>query len=405
MLDIDVAFSGSYLASDVNFLLTVVNKDMLADPDSQDLGKKEALIQSGQAHYSDMLTLEQAPTPTHRALYQQALTQGKERFAQELLMLAKALAGKFSTFKLSQDKPLVMISLVRAGVPIGVLLQRLFAHFLVLGDSGFGLPSVHYGVSIIRDRGIDRVALQAILDKHPDSPVIFIDGWTGKGAIYGELQTSLKPFSLPTSPHFSQIFHQKGVCNSIQTDDLTIALVTLADPAGVAWLCASEEDWLIPSGLLNSTVSGLISRSLFSQEGLHRCVYYSELEKVDESLILIDVILQAALAMIQDIAIMGKNVRLKPALFKSTPNYRTQSLVVALAKKYHIQNLNRIKPTIAEATRAVLRREPECVLLQTPDHPDTALLRYLCQQKNVAITVVGEAIAPYQAVTLIKKKA
>lgn len=134
-----------------------------------------------------------------------------------------------------------MVNLVRAGLPIGVLLQR------ALGDSQseYSLPSLHYGVSIIRDRGIDPVALESILDLHPHSPIIFIDGWTGKGAIYGELKRSLAIFSHTIQA--TQIFHQgEGV----------IPLVTLADSAGVAWLSASREDWLMPTSLLNSTVLG-----------------------------------------------------------------------------------------------------------------------------------------------------
>lgn len=386
------AFSGSYLPSDVTFLLDIVNKGTLAN--TQDLAEKEVLIQSGQAHYSDMLTLEQAPTATHQALYQQALEQGNERFAKEMLTLANALAEVFSPFNLTENKPLVIVSLVRAGVPMGVLLQRLLA----LPDTGFGLPSVHYGVSIIRDRGLDSVALAQIFAKHPESPIIFVDGWTGKGAIYGELQASLKPFSEQTSPHFTQIFHQS------KTHELTIPLVTLADPAGVAWLCASEEDWLIPSGLLNSTVSGLISRSLFSENGLHRCVYYNELENVDESLNLINTVMAEALRLLNDKKLNDKKFTLKSAMIKAKPNYRTQDLIQKLAQTYQISNLNRIKPTIAEATRAVLRRDPDSVLLQSESHPDTVLLRHLCDQKSIAIEVVGEAIKPYQAVTLIKKK-
>lgn len=73
--------SGSYLASDVTVLLDIVDKDAVADvPVSQ----KEALIQSGQRHYSDMLTLEAAPTAMHEQLYQKALEQGTTRTATDI---------------------------------------------------------------------------------------------------------------------------------------------------------------------------------------------------------------------------------------------------------------------------------------------------------------------------------
>ena len=372
--------SGSYLASDVTVLLDIVDKDAVADvPVSQ----KEALIQSGQRHYSDMLTLENAPTAMHEQLYQQALAQGTTRTATDIVNLAYTLHHIFQQ-TVSLQRPLILVSLVRAGLPIGVLLQRTLAD----ADSSYALPSVHYGISIIRDRGLDTVALQMILDAHPESPIIFVDGWTGKGAIYQELARSLDAFSDPNHPNFANIFHQ---------GENVIPLLTLADPAGVAWLAASEEDWLIPSGLLNSTVSGLISRSLYTepQSGLHRSVFYDNLVAVDHSL-----------AFVEQIDSTRRALSTSPQYLQTfeQPRYQTADLIDMLAAEYDISNRNRIKPTIAEATRAILRRDPERILLATADHPDTVLLRHLCSERDINITVLGAKILPYQAITLIKER-
>lgn len=373
--------SGSYLASDVTVLLDIVDKDAVADvPVSQ----KEALIQSGQRHYSDMLTLENAPTAMHEQLYQQALAQGTTRTATDIANLAYTLHHIFQQ-TVSTERPLILVSLVRAGLPVGVLLQRALAD----ADSSYALPSVHYGISIIRDRGLDTVALQMILDSYPDSPIVFVDGWTGKGAIYQELARSLDAFSDPNHPNFANIFHQ---------GENVIPLLTLADPAGVAWLAASEEDWLIPSGLLNSTVSGLISRSLYTepQSGLHRSVFYDNLVTVDHSL-----------AFVEQIDSTRRALSTSPQYLQTfkQPRYQTADLIDMLAAEYDISNRNRIKPTIAEATRAILRRDPERILLATADHPDTVLLRHLCSERNINITVLGAKILPYQAITLIKQRA
>ncbi len=373
--------SGSYLASDVTMLLDIVDKNTVADvPVSQ----KEALIQSGQRHYSDMLTLEYAPTAMHEQLYQQALEQGTTRTATDIANLAYTLHHIFQQ-QVNNERPLVLVSLVRAGLPIGVLLQRALADT----DSSYALPSVHFGISIIRDRGLDMVALQMILEAHPDSPIVFVDGWTGKGAIYQELARSLDVFNNPSHPNFVNIFHQ---------GENVIPLLTLADPAGVAWLAASEEDWLIPSGLLNSTVSGLISRSLYTepQSGLHRSVFYDNLVEVDYSLAFVDHIDSAR----RELATPPQYLQ----TFKQ-PRYQTADLIDTLAIDYHISDRNRIKPTIAEATRAILRRDPERILLATADHPDTVLLRYLCSERDINITVLGAKILPYQAITLIKRRA
>lgn len=372
--------SGSYLASDVTVLLDIVDKDAVADvPVSQ----KEALIQSGQRHYSDMLTLENAPTAMHEQLYQQALAQGTTRTATDIVNLAYTLHHILQQ-TVSLQRPLILVSLVRAGLPIGVLLQRALAD----ADSSYALPSVHYGISIIRDRGLDTVALQMILDAHPESPIIFVDGWTGKGAIYQELARSLDAFSDPNHPNFANIFHQ---------GENVIPLLTLADPAGVAWLAASEEDWLIPSGLLNSTVSGLISRSLYTepQSGLHRSVFYDNLVAVDHSLAFVD-----------HIDSTRRALSTSPQYLQTfeQPRYQTADLIDMLAAEYDISNRNRIKPTIAEATRAILRRDPERILLATADHPDTVLLRHLCSERDINITVLGAKILPYQAITLIKER-
>lgn len=383
--------SGSYLASDVTLLLDIVDESSVANVPVQ---QKEALIQSGAQHYSDMLTLEQPPTATHEQLFQQALEQGRTRMATDIANLAYTLHDIFKA-KVTTSAPLIMVSLVRAGLPVGVLLQR------ALSDKAnpYALPSQHYGMSIIRDRGLDPVAMQTILAQHPDSPIVFIDGWTGKGAIYGELVSSLAIYTDPSNLYYNNIFHQNQSAN-----DNVIPLVTLADPAGVAWLAASNEDWLIPSGLLGSTVSGLISRTLFTEpsadlkEGLHRSVLYHELIDYDHSLAFIDTIDAAR----QQLESTDLSLTLLPTYH--TPRYSTQAIIKSLATRYNIANMNRVKPTIAEATRALLRRDPEQVLLASPNHPDTVLLRHICTQKNIDVQVLGAEILPYQAVTIIKKR-
>lgn len=382
-LKLDRFGSGSYLASDVTVLLDMVDKNAVADVP---VLQKEALIQSGQRHYSDMITLEGAPSAMHEQLYKLALTQGTERTATDIANLAYTLHQTFA-HTVTLEQPLILVSLVRAGLPVGVLLQRA----LMDSKSSYPLPSVHYGISIIRDRGLDPVALQMILNAYPNSPIVFVDGWTGKGAIYQELATSLAPFRDPNHPNFANIFHQ-GMD--------VIPLLTLADPAGVAWLAASEDDWLIPSGLLNSTVSGLISRSLYTepQRGLHRSMFYDDLIACDHSLAFINVINKAR----QQLTTLIKPPQ--PLQTFQEPRYTTKPIIDMLATRYQINNRNRIKPTIAEATRAILRRDPECVLLANADHPDTALLRHLCAERDIQVAVLGVNILPYQAVTIIKQR-
>lgn len=376
-MTIQANFSGSYLPAEVMLLLDIVSADSINDISPT---QKEALIQSGQRHYSDMLTLEKPPSATHEALYNQALAAGKQRMANDVTSLAFSLHQLFHAC-VSASQPLILVSLVRAGLPIGVLLQKALSD----ASASYALASQHYGVSIIRDRGLDPVALQYILQQHPHSPIVFVDGWTGKGAIYGELQRSLA--QITDKQQQAQLFHQgEGV----------IPLVTLADPAGVAWLSASNDDWLMPASLLNSTVSGLISRTLYREpsDGLHQAVYYDKLQLWDRSG-----------EFIQTIDALRQQIPLPtPLTGKLLPTFATQSVIDDLATRFAINNRNRIKPTIAEATRAILRRDPEYVLVnEMADGQDTALLRHLCEEKNIQL-IADASIAPYQAVTIIKNR-
>ena len=105
-------FSGSYLPDDVQFLLRPVTIDMTP------VELTEQLIQSGQKHYSDMLSQEPAPTDWHLDLFNRALKKGAPRLARDVNALARTLGDYFA------DQPVVLVSLVRAGVPLGVMLHK-----------------------------------------------------------------------------------------------------------------------------------------------------------------------------------------------------------------------------------------------------------------------------------------
>ena len=65
-----------------------------------------------------------------------------------------------------------------------------------------------------------------------------------------------------------------------------------------------------------------------------------------------------------------------------------------------ISDINLIKPGIGEATRVLLRRVPERLIVRDTNAPDVAHLLLLAQEK--AIPVIVEPALPYQAVALIR---
>lgn len=96
----------------------------------------------------------------------------------------------------------------------------------------------HYAISIIRGKGIDKNAVNYILERKPSASIQFVDGWVGKGAILSQLKEALHDYP--------SVDKELGV---------------VSDPANLTDLCGTHDDILIPSSCLNATVTGLISRT------------------------------------------------------------------------------------------------------------------------------------------------
>ena len=356
-----MSFAGSYPDSDVRFLLKP-----LALADFVDVADKEALIQSGRRHYSEMLSPERAPSARYLALFDQACRVNGERMARDCLRLASLIAGR-------RSGPVTIVSLARGGTPVGVVVKRLL-------EGVHGRTATHYSVSIVRDRGIDANALRHILgQKHAPESIVFVDGWTGKGVIARELANSIARFNA-----------QHGVA-------LDAGLYVLSDLAGAAACAASCEDYLIPSSILNATVSGLISRSVLGEQigpdDFHGCVLYDGLAAEDRSRSFVDMLEQLALAQVD----AREPVE---AVDAGAAAARSRAYIDAAKKRYGIDDVNLIKPGIGEATRVLLRRVPRLLLLRDPHHPAVAHLRLLAEEKDVPVEI--DAALPYQAVSLIR---
>jgi len=354
----DPPFSGSYDPADVTFLLKPVRLRPTAT------AAKERLIQSGARHYSEMVPREIVPDDDYLALYREALARNGRRLARDIVDLAGALAARAA----GRDQ-VVIASLARAGTPIGVLLGRAIRRL--------GLGATHYSISIVRDRGVDLEALRHIAAAHDTKDAVFVDGWTGKGAIAGELRRSLADRPCGFAPF----------------------LAVVADPAGQADLAATDEDYLIPSGMLNGIVSGLISRTILSEAAVapgdfHACVHYRELAPRDLSRAFVDAVDAWARALAPRPIARTNADRAEAAR-------RCAATLAELSARYGVSDRNRIKPGVAEATRAVLRRLPERLLVRDAGDPDVRHLIQLARDHQLAIDALP-ADSRYRAMTIIR---
>ncbi|MFB4315485.1 phosphoribosyltransferase [Actinomadura sp. 21ATH] len=357
---------GSYAAEDVAWLLKDLSGVRLEAPTEE----REAAIQAGRAHYAESLPVEYQPGAEYRRLFHEALDASAGRIAHAVGLVTEMILAE-------RGPEAVLVSLARAGTPVGILVRRWarFAH-------GVDLP--HYAISIVRGRGIDEVALAYIAARHDPSRVMFVDGWTGKGAIARELTAALDAHAAATGRRFPA--------------DLAV----LADPGRCTPLHGTREDFLIPSACLNSTVSGLVSRTVLNEEligpnDFHGAKFYAELAGGDVSAVFLD----AVCARFGEVA--GRVAADLPGLLAAdrAPDWSGWEAVRRVGREQGVDDLNKIKPGVGETTRVLLRRVPWKVLARAGEGAELAHIRLLAAERGVPVEEVAADAFPYACVGLV----
>ncbi|MBK3493287.1 cysteine protease StiP family protein [Viridibacillus sp. YIM B01967] len=341
---------GSYKADDAVFLLRDLSTLSLEISNEE----RERLIQSG-THYSEMLPIEYQPSEEYLALFHRTLADYAKRIAIAVGVVAEQI-------KLRKGlENLVLVSLARAGTPIGVLIKRYF-------KERYNVDVPHYSISIIRGRGLDETAIRYIFEQHPTAAIQFIDGWTGKGAITKELDKSCAHF------------------NAQNKSQIESELAVLADPGHCVSLYGTREDFLIPSACLNSTVSGLVSRTVlnysFMEKGdFHGAKYYKELQSSDVSNLYIEAVSDHFELVTEEV----QEILTKRLLENTTPTWQGMKAVQAIQEEMHITDVNLVKPGVGETTRVLLRRIPWKILINPACIEDLEHVLLLAKDKNIPI--------------------
>ncbi|MEU3226506.1 phosphoribosyltransferase [Streptomyces sp. NPDC006976] len=361
------AFS-SYAPDDVGWLLQDLSDTRLEAPTEE----REEAIQSGGAHYAESLPVEYQPSAQYQELFKAALDLSAAR-------IARAVGTVTETVLAERGPRPVLVSLARAGTPVGVLMRR-----WALVRHGTDLP--HYAVSIVRGRGIDANALRWLAAHHDPADVVFVDGWTGKGAITRELAAAITEFE-----------ESEGVRG------FNPEIAVLADPGGCVRTYGTREDFLIPSACLNSTVSGLISRTvlradLVGPHDFHGAKFYRDLTGSDVSGLFLDTVTERF-----DEVAGAVDAEVKELLAADrAPTWEGWAAVERISEEYGIHDVNLVKPGVGETTRVLLRRVPWKILARRGAGPDLEHIRLLAEQRGVPVEEVDSL--PYTCVGLIHPK-
>lgn len=368
---IDHGFHGSYDADDCTFLLKRIAPCDAERITVRSLEEQEHGIQSGSEPYWVRITPESKPSSAKMQHYQAAMNLNAERFSADVARLALTLSMR-------PGEEVVVVSLARAGTPVGVILCRALRHL--------GRKCKHYSVSIVRskDIGLDLNALKYIVERHDSQDIVFVDGWTGKGGMSRQLALSVAQFNAE---------HGTAV-------DGTLAVV--ADLAGWSELAATTEDYLLPYAVLNAVVSGLISRTVFRDDLLspldyHGCLELWELQPFDLSRAFVETIEPLVFGALSHHAITAieNNPSLKQQLRQAADRW-----TASLQSKFGLA-ADLVKLGIGESTRALGRRLPKALIVRDLADPHVAHLIDFAAEKGVEIIIDNEL--PYRSAVVQAK--
>ena len=345
---------GTYHEDDVLFLLKDLSEIKLEDSTAN----RELMVQSGM-HYSESLPIEYQPPEEYVDLFWKTLMEYKQKVALCVGIVAEQI------YQIKENKT-VLVSLARAGTPVGILIKR-YLKFR------YNVSLPHYSISIIRDRGIDEKALQYIISEHPDGAIQFVDGWTGKGAISIELTKACQEFE-----------RKYGT----KLDD---TLAVIADPGYCTTLFGTREDFLIPSACLNSTVSGLVSRTVLNKtyigtDDFHGAKFYRDLLPADVSNEFIHLISTEFSTIWEEAADISSQKKHE----KIETGFLGMQDVMKIQAEFAIENTHYIKPGVGETTRVLLRRVPWKILMRDPSSPFVKHILMLAEEKGVEVVEYPE---------------
>lgn len=352
----------SYSHDDVVLLL----KDLTDCMKPIDVEERERLIQSG-VHYSEMLPMEREPSEEYMRVYEESL----DKLSAKTAVAVRELSEKLW---MRHKGPFVIASLARAGLPIGILIKRYI-------KMRYHVDLPHFGISIIRDRGIDINAMNYIYEHGGEQygvrHIQFIDGWVGKGAITRILVKACNELRETNPERWGEL-------------DPTLGVV--ADPCNTKSIYGTNEDFLIPSACLNSTVSGLVSRTILNSfigpDDFHGAVYFEQFTNCDHSYEFIERV---------EKHFNNKDIKLKSCISCADG----MDKVRVIQDFYGIPDINKVKPSVGETTRVLLRRVPWKVIINpVVDKSEIAHIYKLCEDKHVPIEYAD--LGNYMACGLIK---
>lgn len=322
----------SYNAEDVTLLLNDMTGKI--KPVSQEERKRR--VENGE--YVRSIIIEEYEVSKE---YIKIVSDNMEPYLDEMARTVGVLAEKLYKVK---GNDLVLVDIARAGIPIGILVKRYLKMY-----HNVNIP--HYSISLVK--GLDKKAMEYIMNNHKKEGIQFIDGWTGKGTVAKEIKASVERDFEGVDP----------------------SLAVLSDCINVAKYVGTREDIYIPHSPLNAAVTGLVSITVLNEEfenptGFHSAIYLENLEEDDQSVEFIEKVI--------------KHFKKQELTEIPDNDFVDDTEIDKIAEKLN-KNKKELNPGINEAARAVLRRNLEKLVVSDLNDKDLAVLIELAKSKNVPV--------------------
>jgi hypothetical protein len=154
-------------------------------------------------------------------------------------------------------------------------------------------------------------------------------------------------------------------------------------------LYGTRADFLIASACLNSTVSGLVSRTVLNERVLmpgqfHGAKFYKDLAPDDVSGEFLDAVSTRFDSVADAVASDWPQLRASDR----TPTWAGWAEVERISAEYGVGSLNLVKPGVGETTRVLLRRVPWRVLVRPDRETELRHVLLLAEQRGVQVEQV-----------------
>ncbi|MGL5414310.1 MAG: cysteine protease StiP domain-containing protein [Clostridium sp.] len=324
--------------------------------------EKEEMIAKG-INYSEMISKEKKPSTSIMDIFFDMVAESKKEIAKFVSIISEKIYSE-------KKNDLVIVSLARAGTPIGILIKQYL-------KKKYNINIPHYSISIIRGKGIDKNALNYILEIYPQSNIQFVDGWTGKGSITKELQRSINEY------------------NRENKRRIDYNLAVLIDPAKLCTIYGTRKDFGLASSCLNSTVSGLVSRTIVNEKYIgkfdfHGGKYLGYLEDIDVSNYFID-----------EVRREFDNIEKEEFEFEGIEEEYAKNITLKIQKEFKVKDINKIKLSIGETARVLLRRNPRVILVKDRESKEIKHIVKLAEEKNIEVREYN--CGEYNCISIIKE--